>query len=219
MSNYWDRPQTKNGYFTDEVRSALNKSIRRPDEQSAYFWAMELYDLGWWRYLLRSLITICSEDIFANPAIMQQCMTSYLYFNHVSKEKGEKKSHKCTGCGHVDESKGYYQPQWGELGLLISMMCHSPKNRHVDLIYALVDQKRKNGWRIDIPTEALDAHCIAGKARLKKENLDPDREFYSNGAKVKNHQYFNKPYEKKVKSELMKLLKLDDLANDEDSLT
>lgn len=217
--NDYDRPRTKNGYYTDEVRSALNKAIRRGDEESAFFWAYEFYQLNWWRYLVRTLVTIAGEDIgLANPQAMHMCMTAYLYFTTVAKEKGEKKKFKCKNCGNVEETKGFYRVHWNELGLLISYLCHSPKNRFVDYLTSLIDEKRKRGWRLEIPTEALDSHTRRGRERLKKEELNPDREFYSNGAKVKNHKYFNKQYEKKVKSELMKLLKLDDLIEDNDEL-
>lgn len=220
MKNFYERPMTKGGYFTDEVRSALNKSIRRGDEQAAMFWAMEFYELGWWRYLVRSLTTIAGEDIgLASPQALPMCMTAYLYFTTVAKEKGEKKTHKCSVCNHVDESKGFYQPHWCELGQIISFLCHSPKNRHVDLIVSLVgDKRQKENWRIEVPKEALDSHCVGGRQRLKKEGLDGGREFYANGAKVKNHKYFEEKHEKQVKAELMKLNNLDDLANEEDEL-
>jgi len=219
MKNFYKRPMTKSGYYTDEVRSALNKAIRRGDEQSAFFWAMEFYELGWWRYLVRTLVTISAEDCgLANPQAFPMCMNAYIYFTTLAKDKGEKKSHKCSNCGNIDESKGYYEPHWCELGQLISFLCHSPKNRHADFITSLVDEKRKRGWRIEIPPEALDSHCVGGRERLKKEGLNADIEFYGNGAKVKNHKYFNEKYERKVKSELMELLKLDELVNEGDEL-
>lgn len=218
--SYRYRPVTKNGYYTDEVRSALNKAIRRGEEESAFFWAFEFYELGWWRYLVRSLVTIAGEDLgMINPQAMQICMTSYLYFTSLAREKGEKKKYKCSNCGNVEESKGFYQPNWNELGLLISYLCHSSKSRHVDLITGLISEKRKRGWRINVPIEALDVHCVRGRERIKKEGLNPDREFYSNGAKVKDHKYFNKPYESKVKKELLKMHGLEDLADQDDELT
>jgi hypothetical protein len=145
-------------------------------------------------------------------------MTSYLYFEHLAKQKGEKKKFKCKNCGHIEESKGFYQPHWNELGLLISYLCKSPKNRHVDYITSLTDEKRKQGWKLDVDMVSKDCHTFSGKLRLKKEGINPNIEFYGNGAKVKNYKYFNEKYERKVKSELMKLLKLNELVNEDDEL-
>jgi hypothetical protein len=208
------RPQTRNGYFTDEVRSALHKAIRRGQEKEAYFWAHELYELGWWRYLVRTLVTISGEDIgMANPQAMNICMNAYQYFSNIAKEKSEKKKHTCKECGHIEESKGFYQPNWDEVGLLISYLCHSPKNRHVDLMVNLIGEKRKKGWLLKVPEEALDAHCQRGRLRLKKEEKDGLREFYENGAQVTNHEFFMKNYEIQIHDELMREIGFTDLVS------
>ena len=213
------RPITKNKYYLDEVRSAIQKAIRRSDEMSTMFWAFELYDSGMWRYLLRTLTTIAGEDIgLANPQAMNICMTAYSYFTLLTKEKGEKRKTVCKSCGNVEETKGYYSPNWLELGLLVSYLCHSPKNRHVDNMVNLVSEKRKQGWRLEIPIEALDSHCVRGRERLKNEGISPLREFFERGSKVVRYKPFNKKYEAKIKSELMKIFNLPDLINEVDEL-
>lgn len=213
------RPQTRNGYFLDEVRSAIQKAIRRSDEMSAYFWAFELYDTGMWRYLIRTLTTISGEDIgLANPQAMSMCMNAYIYFTSIAKDKGEKKKTVCRNCGNIEETKGYYSPSWQEIGLLISYLCHSPKNRHVDNMVNLVSEKRKQGWRLKVPIEALDGHTKSGKERLRNENISTLREFFERGSKVVGYKSFNKKYEKKIKADLMRIIDLEDLANDSDEL-
>ncbi len=213
------RPRTKNNYYLDEVRSAIQKAVRRSDELSAYFWAFELYESGMWRYLVRILTTISGEDLgLTNPQAMNMCMNAYLYFTALSKEKGEKKKITCRNCGNVEETKGYYAPNRDELGLLVSYLCHSPKNRHVDNMVNLVSEKRKTGWRLEVPIEALDSHCFRGRERLKKEGISPLREFFERGAKVVGYKAFDKKYEQNIKLELMKIFQLPDLSNEVDEL-
>ena len=68
MAEKKDQKWSKNGYPIDEVVSALQKSIRRGMEFEAGFWALELIDSGYWRYLMDRLQTIAAEDIgLANP--------------------------------------------------------------------------------------------------------------------------------------------------------
>jgi hypothetical protein len=203
------KPTTKGGYYLDEVRSSINKEIRRGREKEAFFWAYELYDSGMWRYLVRTLVTIAGEDVgMANPQIMSICMNAYLYFEHLAKQRGEKKTTKCKSCGFVEVTKGYYQPHWNELGLLLSLLCHSPKNRHVDYITSLTAVKRQKGWKIDVEEYSLDCHTERGRDRLKENNINPDKEFYGNGAKIRSYVPFNKRYEQEIKSELLTNLKL-----------
>jgi len=208
------RPKTKNGYYLDEVRSSIQKMIRLGKEEECYFWCYELYDSGYWRYLVRILVTISGEDLgLSNPQAMFICMTAYLYFSTVAKEKGEKKRIKCKECGHIEETKGYYKPHLDELGLLISLLCHSPKNRYVDEVTSLIDLKRKQGWRLEVDKVSMDGHTHRGRVRLKNEGVDPEREFYANGAKISRYKSFNKKLEKRVKTELMNLIGFPDLAS------
>jgi replication-associated recombination protein RarA len=211
--------QTRNGYYLDEVRSTIQKEIRRSNEEASFYWGYELYDSGYWRYLVRTLCTVAGEDIgMADPQAMNLCMTAYQYFSQVAKEKGEKKKHKCTACGNIDETKGFYKPHWNELGLLITYLCHSKKNRHVDYITGLVDTKRKQGHRLDVPDYAVDAHTYAGKQRLKKEGKDGDHEFFTKGCKTVNHRYFQPEYEKQVKTTYISLLGYNDISEEPEEL-
>lgn len=51
------------GYSMDEVRSALQKSIRRGLEEEAAWWAYQLLRHDWHAYLWRTLRIIASEDV------------------------------------------------------------------------------------------------------------------------------------------------------------
>lgn len=43
MENTLFKPTTKNNYLLDEAVSALQKEIRRGNEENALFWALELF--------------------------------------------------------------------------------------------------------------------------------------------------------------------------------
>jgi len=60
--------RTKIGYVLGEVVSALQKSIRRGDEEGALYWSLELSESSFGQYLWRRLLIIASEDIgLADP--------------------------------------------------------------------------------------------------------------------------------------------------------
>ena len=54
--------QTMRGYVLLEVASALQKAIRRGDAKRAGYWAIELFESGYQKYLWRRLLTISAED-------------------------------------------------------------------------------------------------------------------------------------------------------------
>lgn len=54
---------TDHGYPMDEVRSALQKAIRRGQEEDAAWWAYQIIKHGWVKYLWRTLRLIASEDV------------------------------------------------------------------------------------------------------------------------------------------------------------
>jgi len=156
-----------------------------------------------WAYLVRTLVTIAGEDIgMADPTAMNLCMTAYNYWVNVK--------------AYRDKMKSYYAPHWKELGLLIVYLVRAKKNRYVDLVTTLTDAKRKKGWKLDVPTEALDQHCDRGRQRLQRDNIDADREFYGNGAKTKNHIWIEG--EQQIKKELMELLGYPELSDEDEEL-
>ena len=53
---------TKRGYVLLEVASALQKAIRREDARLAGYWAIELFESGYQKYMWRRLLTISAED-------------------------------------------------------------------------------------------------------------------------------------------------------------
>lgn len=47
--------ETPGEYLLDEVRSAVQKSLRKGQEEEAAYWVMEFIEGGYWRYLLKTL--------------------------------------------------------------------------------------------------------------------------------------------------------------------
>lgn len=77
--------KTKNGYNLDEVVSALQKSIRRGLEEDAMYWALEMVDSGYIRYMWRRLLVIASEDIGpADPQTVILISSLYVAYEAVS---------------------------------------------------------------------------------------------------------------------------------------
>lgn len=203
-STFNEEYKTKGGYFVKEVVSALQKSVRRGDEFASMFWAFELYELGWWAYLVRRLVTIAGEDCCNRTDLMAQCATMYMYWKGIKAEKG----------------KSYWSgPHWDELAALIVQLCRAKKNRYGDLLYYLVDRRRAQGWKIKMPKCAVDQHTPRGKEKLKETGEDKMHQFYHEGARTVNHEYFDKEKEMAVKNALMKVLNLNELVDEEEEIT
>ena len=66
MTDYENK--TKRGYMLDEVTSALIKSLRRGMEEESLFWAQEIEESGYWKYIWKRLLIFCAEDVgMADP--------------------------------------------------------------------------------------------------------------------------------------------------------
>lgn len=188
---------SKNGYEMSEVVSALQKAIRRGQEKEALFWAYELVESGRWQYLFHRLKIIAAEDIgLADPiaAILTNIVAQQL---HDSKQR-------------ADEWKRWFSPDMNIVGMVVMYLVRAPKNRIVDIATSLIDLKRKKGWRIEVPKEAIDQHTKKGKEKIREERIDPDRQFYTEGALVKNR--VSVPGDDKYWKELMEMVGLNDIA-------
>ena len=56
--------KTIRGYDFYEVTSAMQKAIRRSDLKLAGYFALELFESGFWLYLWKRLLTISAEDCY-----------------------------------------------------------------------------------------------------------------------------------------------------------
>ena len=135
---------TRNHYVLFEVVSALQKEIRRGNEEGAMYWALEFLP-RYEAYLWRRLLIIANEDIgLANPPVVQfvtsqcNCWFTMRRLNG----KGE--------CRLV-------------LANAILAMCRSPKSRLADHFQCVVNKANSNGSKREIPDYALDKHTLRGK--------------------------------------------------------
>ena len=137
--------KTKNNLDAYEVISALQKDIRRGNEESAMHWALELcprYEYWMWQ----RLIVIAHEDIgIANPEVLgliPAMRESYMEFRR-------------RGRGAVRLV----------LANAILLLARSPKSRLADHFQCAVNQDMLHGTHFPIPDYALDIHTRRGKAK------------------------------------------------------
>ena len=77
---------TQEGYAFLEASSALQKSIRRGDQDGALFWATELDKSGYGEYVFKRLKVIASEDIGLGE-VRCALLVESLYRNWVDQRK------------------------------------------------------------------------------------------------------------------------------------
>ncbi len=135
---------TQNGYNLFEVISALQKEIRRGEEENALYWALELVPL-FEDYLWQRLVVITNEDIgIANPTALYVVPSQRaIYF--------EFRTAKKDGSARL------------ALANAILLLCRSPKSRIADHFQCAVNQDRLHGKRLEIPDYALDKHTQHGR--------------------------------------------------------
>ncbi len=172
---------TSGGYPLDEVRSAIQKSLRKGQEEESAYWAMEMIEGGFWRYLLQTCQCVAVEDIgLADPLAIVVCTS-------VKKMIGFK----------MDKGKGTFPTE--AIGFLILYLARAPKNRESDDFVEYIKERRKQGWKLDIPEVALDAHCKRGRERLKEAGIDGNEEFYLRGSQLINEvKIQGNKYRKKI---------------------
>lgn len=193
--------KTRNGYDLMEVRSALQKAIRRSQLERALYWAHEL-EPQYPAYLIYTLATVAAEDVGHYDTSLYAAINSTLcLWNTIFTERNKKKS------------RTEIRPA---LGSVIVMMCTArKKTRMADDAWMLVDIKKRQGWRIDIPEEALDEHVERGRSlkrgykfwvrqssqvhpRATSEELGVNTDFraevntwYFNNSPIKNESDYN----------------------------
>lgn len=138
-------PPTRRGYEFGDVASALQKSIRRGQEDDALYWAIELAESGFDNYVWKRIRIMVSEDIgIANetlPAVIHGLWENYK----------EQKKLKDT----------FHRPERLFLVHAIILLARSPKSRMVD--HALWYHYSAEPPERDIPDCAHDKHTKTGK--------------------------------------------------------
>jgi hypothetical protein len=138
---------TPRGYEFFEVASAMQKEIRRANEESAMFWAVELSvrypAFTWYR-----LATIASEDI--GPADNNMVILIDVLRRNAA---------ECTRRpGRPTERI--------MLAHAVIALCRAPKSRIADDLCALTSHRiESEGEKLEIPDYALDFHTKRGRAK------------------------------------------------------
>jgi len=163
MSGY--QLKTTKGYEFFEAASALQKSIRRNEEDVALFFAVELYESGYDEYVWKRLRIISSEDIgLAEPFMPSTIQALYQSYVDQKKKKDEKN-----------------RPERLFLIHAVLLLCRAKKSRLVD--WTLIHCWNTHADReLPIPDYAYDKHNAKG--RSMKRGI---RHFYEEGTILMNH--------------------------------
>lgn len=156
MSHFFAAKTTRGGYKLGDCISALQKEIRRSNEEAAMYWAIEIESIEP-TYLWNRLAVIASEDIgLASPQTLLLVDTLQRWYESAHKRK--------NGSRHLF------------LGNAILAMCRCPKSRLTDdfVCATYMDRERR-----EIPDYAYDKHTYKGRAMGR----DFDH-FFEEGAKV-----------------------------------
>lgn len=164
------------GYACGEAASALQKCIRRCDEDGALFWASELDISGYGEYVWKRLKIMCSEDIgLAEPALPATIQGLYAMWEHQKKKNDQK-----------------HFPERLFLVHAVLLMARAKKSRMVDnalcCYYAGKRPKR------EVPDVALDKHTARGRAMKRHWE-----HFFTEGVKIEN-QGLDDPYAERAKN-------------------
>lgn len=136
---------TKKGYEFYEVASALQKAVRRGDEEVALYFTVELFNSGYGEYVWKRLRLICSEDIGlaepTMPAVIQALYQSYL---------------------DLKKKNDHGTPERLFLVHAVLLLCRAKKSRLIDwMLIAYWDGH--DTTRREIPDYAFDKHTQRGR--------------------------------------------------------
>ncbi len=156
-------PPTRRGFGFEECARALQKCIRRGQEEDALYWALELDASGYTAYVWRRLLVITSEDVGLAEPHMPATIHA-LHQNALTLEAGARGRRQ--GVGRL------------QLVHAVLLLSRAKKSRIVD--HALIAFAGDETVR-PVPDVALDKHCKRGRA------MGRGREhFFSEGSLLAN---------------------------------
>ena len=170
---------TQKNYDFWEASSALQKSVRRGDEDGALFWATELDKSGFGEYVFKRLKIIASEDIGLAEPLLPAVLQS-LYSNWVVQRKKKDSDH----------SERLF------LVHAVVLLVRARKSRMLDHA-AIVYYNNDDDLR-DISDYALDKHTLRGRSMGRSF-----AHFFEEGAKLQNPAPLEDPYEARAKEFLL----------------
>ncbi|HEY4897085.1 MAG TPA: hypothetical protein VII01_13445 [Solirubrobacteraceae bacterium] len=143
----WEmRPTARHAHDPSECISAIQKSIRRGEEDAALYFAVEMDLSGHGAWVFKRLRVIASEDVgLASPGIAAEIQALHSTYTDLRKKKDDR------------------QESW-RLMLVhaVLLLARARKSRIVDhaLVAHYSDVERR-----EIPDIALDKHTAAGKRK------------------------------------------------------
>jgi replication-associated recombination protein RarA len=171
-------PLTPNGYYLDEVISALQKEIRRGKEYNAVYWAVELESFNS-RALWNRLKVIASEDVgVAEPHAPLIISALELMYDYAKKRKKE-------------EYRMFFVNA-------VSILARAPKCRIADNLMITLYGDITLGKRLEMPDYAIDKHTFRGR-RMGRGM----KHFIEEGSKIKNENVED-PYKKRAEEHLLR---------------
>lgn len=137
--------ETKNRYPLDQVASALQKAIRRGDEHTALFFALELFP-KYAAYAWRRIMVTSVEDI-EDPAVCGQieAMRSAFFWNNKDVKKAEDFKNRIF------------------ITKAVITLCRARHSREADHAQHFIDQEVKAKHMRPIPDYAHDVHTHQGR--------------------------------------------------------
>lgn len=163
---------TQNSYDLGEVVSAVQKAIRRGEEQEAMYWAIEMVP-QFEAYLWRRLVVIANEDIgIAHPPIFMTIAVLREQFFEF-RERGRNGTARLI------------------LANAILTMCRAPKSRISDHFQRFMIDQWQRGERRQIPDYALDKHTRRGRSMGRRDA----RFWLDEGCKLANKGDVVDPYQ------------------------
>ena len=167
--------QTLRGYERDEVKSALQKAIRRGQEEAAMYWARELVESDLTKVLWRRLRVIAAEDCAGMDAVT--------YVNNCATAASQCREHLMFGMRVALE------------------LARLEKDRTADDYIGWFDHKlgvlEDESVLYEIPDEAVDEHTRRGR-RLGRSHAT----FHHVGAVLENEgPYYEKKYIRFLKAQ------------------
>ncbi len=145
-------PKTiKLGFRFDEVTSALQKEIRRGNEENAVYWSLILHDAAP-QYVWKRVLIIACEDIgLAAPEVVSQVYS--------------------LACGWKMAREGTWYLSPHALTMAVMALCRAPKSTEVEDLQTFTMGTIKNGTVREMPSYAVDQHTARGKELGKDDTF------------------------------------------------
>jgi len=160
------RVTTARGYSLFDVASALQKAIRRNEPDVAVYFAIELFQSGYWRYAWKRLLTISAEDVAG--CITQEVKALHDSFLVVNERQGE------------DDMKGRIFLTKAVLLLSQAYKCRDADHAQIYLydrqvlsdeaVRQYLDRLKPEERVTEIPEYAYDCHTSKGRKAGKTKD-------------------------------------------------